>query len=488
MNKTLAIAAVLSLLAQSAQARRMNLNSYSLPGLDAAAVSGLRAEIPVPVSDVETVGPRVTLLLAADRSNRRDPVWPGYDVFGQPVLLYEAGVRSFLIAHPNPPAGYEPALSSPRPVFVKQGPVPGLNFTFEFHFPLNGADTFAYRYEAQDRPAQDIRTVVHERFHVFQKTGFKPGRYGKRASEPDGEDLALAALEQKTLKLALYAQGTRAAAGYIGQFIAVREARYARFPAARLPENYEERSEGTARYADLVLNLRQEVSPQPGGPEASLLPYLDSFPDVDKMGKSRYYGTGAAQGLLLDRAGRADWKALVAAGQSPYDVTFHAFRPADLAASLAEAKREHGYEGLLATGLQKVSAFQAAKTAAIAAYNALPGPEWSVPSATGMGYSAASPTYKLSPTETLMPTTYMVDAAMEGYEFNLTDRPVVLGGNEVRFHAAAAVVMDGRPFDLADGVYTFGSLSVSAAGLKVFVSRPGTLTVSGGKAAVTLLQ
>ena len=87
-----------------------------------------------------------------------------------------------------------------------------------------------------------------------------------------------------------------------------------------------------------------------------------------------------------------------------------------------------------------------------------------------------------------MPTTYMVDAAMEGYEFNLTDRPVVLGGNEVRFHAAAAVVLNGRPFALADGAYPFEALSVSAAGLKVSVSRPGTLTVAGGKALVTLLQ
>lgn len=488
MIKQLAASAVIFLSVQGAQAQRMNFNPYVLPRLDAASVKSLKADIPAPVSDVETAGPRVTLLLNADESNRRDPVWPGYDVFGQPVLLYEAGVRSFLIAHPNPPAGYAPLLSSARQVFVKPGPVPGLNFSFEFHFPVNGADSFAYRYNPGDKPSQDVHTVVHERFHVFQKTGFKPGRYGKRASEPDGEDLALAALEQKLLKSALFAEGP-AAARAIGQFIAVREARYARFPDARLAETYEERSEGTARYVERSLMLRDSVDPQPGGQAALLSWDLDSFPDIDRMSKSRYYGTGAAQGLLLDRAGRADWKQLVASGDSPYDVTRQAFPLADPGAALAGAKSEQGYDALLATGLQKAAAFKKAKAAAIAAYDALPGPEWSLPAEHVMGYSAASPSYKLSGTETLLPKMFMVDARTEGYAFNVTNRPAILAGNAVRFHAAAAaVILNGGPLVLADGVYRFESLSVSEDGLMVSVSRPGTLTVAGGKVSVELLK
>lgn len=487
MIKQLAAFAVIFLLAQNAQAQRMSLNSYALPGLDAVSVKNLEADIPAPVSDVETAGPRVTLLLNADESNRRDPVWPGYDVFGQPVLLYEAGVRSFLIAHPNPPAGYAPLLSSTRQVFVKPGPVPGLNFSFEFHFPVNGADSFAYRYDPEDKPSQDIHTVVHERFHVFQRTGFKPGRYGKRASEPDGEDLAMAALEHKLLKSALFAKGP-AAARAVGQFIAVREARYVRFPDARFAETYEERSEGTARYVEQALMLRDAVAPRPGGQAALLSWYLDSFPDIDGMVKSRYYATGAAQGLLLDRAGRDDWKQLVAAGASPYDVTRRVFPLTDPGAALALAKSEQGYDALLAIGLQKAAAFQTAKAAAIAAYGALPGPEWSLPAGQGAGYSASSPSYKLSETETLLPKMFMVDVSGEGYSFNVTNRPAILADNTVRFHAAAAAVtLNGRPLVLADGVYSFESLSVSEAGLQVSVSRPGTLTVAGGKVSVALL-
>lgn len=483
--KNLAALLIVSFIAQGAQAQRVNLNSSAFSFPAASHIRELAGDIPAPVSDVENAGPRVTLLLSADESNRRDPVWPGYDVFGQPVLLYEAGARSFLIAHPNPPAGYEPLFPGPRAVFVKQGPVPGLNFTFEFHFPVNGADSFAYRYKPEGRPAQDIHTVVHERFHIFQRTGFKPGRYGQRSSEPDGEDLAMAALEQKALKAALSASGAEAAR-FAGQFIAVREARYARFPDARLPENYEERSEGTARYVDQALMLRGPVAPQPGGQAALLSMSLDRFPEVDSMEKSRYYATGAAQGLLLDRAGRGDWKELVNAGASPYELTLKAFQPGDPAAALAEARLEHGYEQLLKTGLQKAAAFQTAKAAAIAAYEALPGIEWSVPTANGMGFSAASPDYQLSPTETLMPRMFMIDAKMDGYSLNVNDRPAVLGNRAARFHAQASVLLDGQPFALADGVYNFGSLAVTEPGLDLAVSRPGTLTVTGRKAAVTL--
>lgn len=476
----------LLLLASAAQAQRVNLNSSAFHGLDLAGIRAMKADIPAPVSDVETAGPRVTLLLGADESNRRDPVWPGYDVFGQPVLLYEAGVRSFLIAHPNPPAGYGPVFSSPRAVFVKQGPVPNLNFTFSFHFPVNGADSFAYRYRPDGKPEQDIRTVVHERFHVFQQTGFKPGRYGERASEPDGEDLAMAALEQKVLKSALAAGSPEAAARYLGQFVAARETRYARFPDARHQETYEERSEGTARYVEYGLMLREGLAPQPGGPAALFSAHLNWFPDVDAMEKSRYYATGAAQGLLLDRAGRGDWKARVAAGSAPYDVTSQAFAPRDAAAALADAKREHGYDALLGTGLQTAAAFQTAKAAAIAAYEAQPGIEWSAPTANDMGYSAASPSYKLNGSDTLMPKMYMIDARTDGYSLNVTDRPAVLGDGAVRFHASAALTLNGQPFQPADGVYRFESLTLTEAGLDLSVSRPGTLTIAGGKAEISL--
>jgi len=477
----------ISLLAAGAQAGSLNLNSSPFPGLTLNRIKDIRADIPAPSSDVELAGPRVTLLLGAEQSNQRNPVWPGYSVFGQPILLYEAGVRSFLIAHPNPPAGYNAVLLSPQPVFEKQGAVPGLNFTFAFHFPVNGVDTFAYRYKTAGRPLQDVQTVVHERFHIYQRSAFAQ-RYGERGSEPDAEDLSLAALEQAALKSALLAAEPAGTSRFARQFLAVRSERYSRQPDCAAKENYEERLEGMARYVEQSLMSRPEVS----GTPYDMIPYLsralDMFPDIDSMDKSRYYTTGAAEGLLLDLAGRVEWKESVAAGSAVRDLLSLAYplAPGEAGSVLAEAKAEHGYEKLLETGTQKATAFLAAKAAAVSAYESSPGIEWSVPSPRSLSFSAQSPNFKLGYTGTLMPKLEMFDASTEGFTLNFTDRPAILGPGAVRFHAAAAAVtLDGQPFTLSDGTYQFGTLLVAEAGLDLSVSSPGTLTVAGRKAEIS---
>ena len=448
--------------------------------------------IPAPSSDLETVGPRVTLLLNADRSNRQDPGWPGDSVFGQPVLLYEAGLRSFLIAHPSPPAGYNAVLSSPQTVFEKQGPIPDLNFSFQFHRMVNKIDTFAYRYQSGDKPERDVRTIVHERFHVYQEKGFAAPTYNRRDSEPDAEDLSLAALEQKALKSALQAADPAGAARFVRQFLAVRAERYARQPDCRDQETDEERSEGMAEYLEYNLMDRPEVAALPGGVIPLIARDLDRFPTIDGMNKFRYYATGAAQGLLLDRAGRGDWKQRVAAGASLSGMAALSY-PLPSGSEqvlLAEAKSEHGYGTLLLTGTQLAADFLALKARAISDYDNAPGIEWTVPvpwdKETNFGYSASNPEFKLNKTETLMPHLQVLDIRGSAFTLHFTNRPAVLGFG-VRFHAAAAaeLLLDGRPLPLADGSYPFTTLSLAEAGLNLSVSKPGTLTVAGRKAALS---
>jgi hypothetical protein len=446
---------------------------------------------PAPVSDVETVGPRVTMLLNAELSNQREPVWPGYSVFGQPILIYEAGVRSFLIAHPNPPAGYTPVMSSPQPVFVKQGIIPDLNYIFQFHRQINGVDSFAFRYEPGDRPDQGPRTIVHERFHVFQKTGFTDTPYAPRSSEPDGEELALAALEQKTLKRALTAGDRAGSAHYVRQFLAIRGARYARQPDSRLLENNEERREGMARYVEESLMDRADVEPVPGGAAGAIIKSLDRSPAVNNMNKWRYYGTGAAQGLLLDRAGQNEWKKRVAAGSALFDILAAAYPllPGSEAGLVTEAKAADNYAALLQAGTQTASAYQALKSKAIAEYDNSPGIEWSFPysSGGGGGFSSINPWYKLGNGETLMPKLQVYDISSDGYSLHFTDRPTIHGGDRgIRTHAAgsATLLLDGAPFTLADGVYQFETLSLTEAGLALSITKPGALTVTPNKAAI----
>lgn len=485
--KRIALTAALSLLASFADAGALLPAPFG--SLDLPRPGGFRADIPEPVFNVGTLDPRVTLLLNAAESDRRDPVWPGYSVFGQPVLLYEKGTRSFLFAHPNPPPGYAQAADALWPVFEKPGEVPGLRFIFEFHFPCNGTDSFAFMYAPAEDPVANVRTIVHERFHVFQEEAFSPGSYVRRDSEPDGEDLALAALEQLSLKSALKAAGRSETGRYIRHYLAARGARYARTPDCRRQEEDEERSEGMALYVDSVLLDRPELAPRPGGSAAAVIEWLDRFPGMDEMTKGRYYGTGAAQGLLLDRAGAAGWKTRVAGGQSLYAALggLCPLSGPETAAALQEAKAAQGFAELLARGNKSASEGQSSKAAAIAAYEAAPGTEWSVPRPNSAGYSASGPSYKLNKTDRLMPGLHVLTADSGGIRIYFGDRAIIMAARTVRFHArpGAAVLLDGAPAPEADGVYPFRTLSLSEAGAEiVFISKPGALTVAGGKASI----
>lgn len=445
-----------------------------------------------PASDVETVGPRITLLLNADRANLRNPVWPGYAIFDQPVLLYEAGIRSFLIAHPSPPAGYSAVLSSPQVVFEKRGAIPDLNFPFQFHRQVNKIDTFAYRYQPGGKPGRDVGTIIHERFHVYQEKGFSDPAYDRRTSEPDAEDLALAALEQRALKSALQAGDPAESARFARQFLSVRTERYSRQPDSRGQEANEERSEGLALYVEENLMDRPEVTPKPGGVIGVVVRYLDVFPEVTDMEKGRYYGTGAAQGLLLDRAGHEGWKERVAAGSSLRDLLALSYplSAGSGGALLSEAKAGHGYDELLRTGTQIAGNFQSLKARAISDYEGAPGIEWKVPvpwdKETNFGFSGSNPQFRLSGTETLMPNLHVLDVSGTAFTLHFEKRPAVLGPG-VRFHAAteAALLVDDRLLPVSDGVYPFKTLSLTDAGLTLSIARPGTLTVTGSKAVIS---
>lgn len=432
----------------------------------------------------------VNLLLKAHQSDRRASVWPGFSVLDQPVLIYDEGKRSFLIAHPAPPADYQAVTSAPPAVFEKQGSIPDLKFAFQFHRLVNGIDTFAYRYTADDKPASAVSTIVHERFHVHQEKWFSAERRAERRSEPDAEDLALAALEQAALKSALAATDPLQSSRSIRRFLAARAARYARRPDGRAPENHEERMEGMAEYVELSLLERPEVAPTRLGMIGKISRRLAAFPEIDDMEKHRYYATGAAQGLLLERGGPKDWKEQVSAGAAPHDLLAAAYPlpAAERAVLLAEAKTAYGYDALLRSGTALAAEFQAAKARALAEYAALGGAEWTIPipwsDSTNFGVGSHPPSYKLGENEELLPHMKVVDVRAEGFSLHLTARPVVIGSG-VRFHAdAAAVTLDGRVVPLSDGRHAFDTLALNENGVELSVARPGTLTVSGRRVVV----
>lgn len=436
--------------------------------------------------------PLVKEILKAQRSNRMNPVWPGYNPLDQPILIYEAGIRSFLIAHPNPPPGYKAVQARPHTVFEKPGEVEDLDFIFQFHRDVNGTDTFAYRVNPNSDMPENLDTIIHERFHVFQDKKFKGPPSWSRHIEPSAEILAMAALEQKALEKALGAGTPQEVARYTRLFIAIRSTRYQGPSMLQEVDAGQERTEGMAEYITSVLLYRKGFPKAGESGRGHVIDRLRRFPDVNSLKKGRHYGTGAAQGYILDEGGPADWKKRVTAGEAPFDIVKESYPVPgnDRPALLAEAKTELGYPALLAKAAKINGGFQKAKTQAIADYAALPGIElqvsipWSPDNSVSMGHSSEGPSYQISEHETLHPGAKMVSVSWTGFKMLLTDTPVIFSGS-VAFHMGSSkIIADGKPLDLKDGSYEFKSLEVTGPGVSIESSNPGSLIIHGGKADI----
>jgi hypothetical protein len=462
---------------------------FDKPALD-RLFDGFRAlTTPAPVPNVSpsTVRPgSVDLLLELARENRADPVWPGYEVLAQPILLYRPGVGSWLIGHPAPPPDFAAIPGSPAP--FRPGEIPDLGMSYQLHRAIGGVDAFVYRQESGESDEQAAKTSVHERFHVFESKAFARAR-GREPGEAGEESVALAALEQKILSAALGAQGLERER-LIRQFVGVRRHRWDAGGAPLIYlETREERSEGMARYVDLSLLARVGRGAAPGD---AVRRRLDDFPSVESMKKHRHYESGAAQGLLLDWAGVSDWKARVAAGAAPSDLLAAAFPVSSPKELAAQAKAEHAYAALQARAAEVVEAYRLEKAKALAAYKAQAGVELILvipyEDDSDNGFEAESPEYEL-PEGDFRPNMRLVDMRGGGYVVHVVDRATIWGGDLRFFAEIESLKIDGAatpPRSYRGG--PFKSLSLRARGVELDFDRPGEVSLSGGAFTISVRE
>lgn len=450
---------------------------------DAQRVAGTPA-VPVQPSPTPALSePRIQLLIQAEAYNRRKSVWPGFSVLKQPVLLYEAETRSYLIGHPSPPVDYR-ALSGATPsIFTRDGSIPDFQFSFRFHHPVNGIDTFAYRFEPGDDFAGDLATIVHERFHVHQETAFKDLPHEAYYAVSEEEDLALANLENKTLQAALQATDPGRSARYSRMFVAVRRLRYRHNgPKIRPVEDGQEQSEGTAKYVELKLTEPPHLG---GQGVATLIHDLGRTVDLERMGKWRSYQTGAGQGFLLDRAQLKGWKEAVAGGTPIYDLTERAY-PVRAAADrlVQEAKLKFGYDTLLLAARQQIESFQKDKAKALQAYKTQQGLELALPPSPVQvrgGFSNRGKIYIMGDGSWFLTEVGVLERQADNYKLRLTGGMAFLGGKEggLRFFIPqdASLSLDGQAIPLSPGSHSFQHVSLTAKELEFSVQLSGTLVI-----------
>ncbi len=305
------------------------------PGSDQAGQAQAAPPSPAPdlnadrLSTLEKSEIITALALKAELGGR---VWPGFDSAPIPIVLYNSKFE-FLAGAPVPPAGWDKVVgdeiaggpyfrrlaSDPQSFAVKVDP--------GWAGRISTLDSMNARNPIKLSPDLHTVMILHEMFHAFEALE-APKRFAAALDSYKGEpgypydDKGFAdawLVEGAALAGALKAQDDLDAIAQARKFIEIRDARRGkvRLDVPQLEfEREVEWLEGMAEYAEITLYklAAGRPGPAPGTTFGTQLPWLLQYDFVrlekqlgNQKGDLRFYVSGMAQALLLDRLD-PDWK------------------------------------------------------------------------------------------------------------------------------------------------------------------------------------
>lgn len=270
----------------------------------------------------------------------KDEIWPGFDLVKYIRLEQQAGVtRMRFTNEPNNPTAS---------IFMVLGDDYYLQHTLE----------------------EDLELTFHEAFHGFERDPNRPGVKWRTENSllvaeypiTSARANALFNIEARILFSALQAADKNALKAKARQFIAVRKLRQGELEPRFVDfEKGAESNEGLAEYAgvkavvaamEATKRNRIFIPFQNLDGRTYLIQKFDKLKNINAAGRNarlRFYYTGSAQGLLLDRL-VSDWKRKVQVGGTPLqDLVEKATenQTASKPTSLESILREYGYQTIL---------------------------------------------------------------------------------------------------------------------------------------------
>lgn len=422
-------------LARRTAALALALVPFASPAFAAAADTVRAAADPGP-------GVSPALVAAADEVWRviarpDNPVWPGWNAAGTPLLFYLPGHQDLLVNHPHPPAGFRPFTGAVRiagaDMRVRDGAtlidydgqntaldVAGVR-TLVVADPLSSLRQNVAQMISDPRPAaekvrdlsfeqlatdpyDEMAMVAHEAFHVYQDS---------IAPERSDEMLLLHypvlsvdnnvgfGLEAAALQAAFEAPDEAAFRAAALRWLAVRLERRRALPARSVAyEDGTELNEGLAKYVEY--RLFQVLEGRAAGPSLLAFQGFHGFADLSPQRRAlvrqmrrnlrgevnvnndpygtaplrfRLYYSGMAIGVLLDRLAPGWQREALSPGRSLTDRVRDALRPDDasLAAAAAAAHADTADAGLRAAKTRLAAEGRAHVQAKLAALETGPG-------------------------------------------------------------------------------------------------------------------
>lgn len=344
-------------------------------------------------------------------------LFPGWQFEKTPILFYRPSVQEILINYPHKPKGFKEfkglTLLGNEKIYYRNDTtffdIDGQNTAFDIDsirvlvvadrssnlrnqlmdVALNRPKEFAQKYfdtwgfvsSAYD----DIFTILHEAFHVYQHTK-APEKFANEAAVMkypvlDPVNNALYVLEGNALRDALLSKTAKERMEKAKQFVAVRTYRQSLLDSTLVEyENLNEYAEGLAKYIEFAfakkgtsLNPAREMNyyPEFNGYGNALTKVLedkinkmvefvsvsnDAFENKFGTGPLRFklYGLGACQGLLLDELMPLWKKRIFKDKEYLSDLLKEALHlsPRELQQYLQEAKKNYNYEKAYSDKLQ----------------------------------------------------------------------------------------------------------------------------------------
>ncbi|MEW6744957.1 MAG: hypothetical protein AB1486_19560 [Planctomycetota bacterium] len=250
-------------------------------------------------------------------------LWPAYDLSTIPIIFHDHEASSgFLFNGPEKlPPGFALLDEFPSVAFRAEGVV--YNQGFELGIPIGGVVGAAIGI------SESYGLVAHEVFHHYQssKSFHKGGASDNNLPQP--ANLALAQLEQRCLAQALRCDERKRLLEPVRDFLRARSRRHSGLDSRIVElEHTLEAREGTAEYvqrltsAAILGKLPHPVAEakESGDVLEGLAAKLEQRLSVESYRTLRYYQTGFAIGLLLDRFEMAEWKKRVETGATLTDL------------------------------------------------------------------------------------------------------------------------------------------------------------------------
>lgn len=283
---------------------------------------GIAAGSPVPSRALPApeLGPSRKSFIEGFLNAAAQSPWPDYRPDAQPLLIeFEGkdGGAAVLVSGAGAPEGFAPisGLDMPsRRVLWRRGvsPIPYVLLPAEpgAPYPRN-----FLRYQVRDgeEARSALHTMLHELFHVHQERSFSPRAGSGVALYDNAEALASLNIEHLILSRAL-SDGDRWRET-AKDFVALRGERRRSRPGTIATEDLLERLEGIAEYVSFNSAMPEQGS---AARDSRIVRQLMlRLLHENRSSRSRYYPSGAAMAMLLDRGGM-DWKQRVAGGAAVF--------------------------------------------------------------------------------------------------------------------------------------------------------------------------